>query len=116
MDNNLVIIKLEDFPNLKCSDNSNILNKIFYPNTDEILEQFNEIPDNVLLNKNIDLSNIKFIRYEELLNEISCQDNHLIIDYILDITPRVPALKDRSPLSMSFVIKNSKKKSYKLKK
>lgn len=53
-------------------------------------------------------ANIKFIRYDDINSEVICKDAKNIIDDFVDINPIVPALKNRAPISLSFILKKNR--------
>lgn len=57
---------------------------------------------------------VSYISYECLIKDVKCQDNKRIIEDILDGTPHVELLKDRSPIPLNFILLGKKKSNNKI--
>lgn len=117
METKLVIISLEDLKKNNCSDSLQILDKEFDLTPNPIIDQIAEKTHNLFTNKHIYISpqgkitkTCHFISYEEFNKKINCEDNKKITDDFIDINPIVPPLTHRTPVSLSYILKKSRKK------
>lgn len=115
MENRVKVMKLEDTRTINCPDAENIRDREINASdliNDNIIPDKVELPHNLFINTCFNPNSIKFISYRQFENSMVCEDNKRIINDVLDVSPIVPALHDRSPISLGFILKGNKKKKF----